>query len=82
MIETSEVTQFRIATATNCWRVNTLHERKLSFVSVCHVGSTSTQNILMRITYMQLVYIMGCDLVYGDLEGFLPFQEMHAENVQ
>jgi hypothetical protein len=41
----------------------------------------STDDILMWICEVQLVFVMGCDLLYANLEGFVPFQNVHLEDV-
>jgi hypothetical protein len=43
-----------------------------SFVSVCCVRYVSTDNFLMCICEVKLVYVMECDLVYEYFEGFYP----------
>lgn len=51
------------------------------FVSVCHVHSVTTDNILMYMCEVQSVFTMECDLAHKDLKGFFPCHNMHKENV-
>jgi hypothetical protein len=46
--------------------------------SVC---SVSIGNILVWMCEVYLVYIVECKFVYEDIEGFIPFQNVHLENV-
>jgi hypothetical protein len=53
--------------------------RKISLFSVYRVYSVGIHNIFMLVCKIKLVFTMECDLVYEDLEGSCPFQNMYAK---
>lgn len=51
------------------------------FVSVCSVYSGNTGNVMTWMYEVQLVIFIEFGLVYEELEGFFPFQNMYIEEV-
>jgi hypothetical protein len=50
-----------------------------SFVSVCFGCCLIIGNILRLICEVILLFVLECDLIYEDFEGFFSFQDMQVD---
>jgi hypothetical protein len=66
------IVPFRVTTASRCY-VNLSYvlgdEETETFVSLYHLYSLITGDILASICYVWIVYVTDCDLIYEDLGG-------------